>query len=394
MLYSLGILLILGYISGQLFKKIGLPPLIGMIFTGIIIGENGLNILSQNLLDIAPDLRKLALVIILLRAGLGLRLSQLKAVGRPAILLSFLPAILEIAGICVIAPPLLNITLAEAALLGSVIAAVSPAIIVPRMLNLIASGHGKTHHIPQMIMAAASLDDIFVIVLFTSFSTMVTAGTFSPTTLLQIPISVITGGVLGFIFGILLTKIYKTYVTTPVYQILFILSSSFIFLGIEDALANSTVITMSALFAIIVMSAVIYSKNPENSQPLVNILGGIWQVAEIILFVLVGTSVNMLYVINAGPVIVAVLLFGLVFRVMGVYLSTTKTQLTKKEKLFSAFAYIPKATVQAAIGSIPLSMGLACGETVLTGAVLAIIITAPLGAILIDKTYLHLLEKN
>ena len=392
MLISIGLILILGFIGGELCKKIKLPSLVGMIGVGMLIGPFGLDLLSQDMLTVAPDFRQLALVIILLRAGLAIRLEDLKAVGRPAFLLCFLPACFEIVGIMIIAPSLLSITLLEAAILGTVLAAVSPAVIVPRMLRLIDEGYGKKHHIPQMIMAGASVDDVFVIVLFTSLTAVAVGGTFTASTLIQVPISIVLGILLGVIGGVLLHNVFaRTKLAMP-YKVMVVLSVSILLIGIEDILAPY--IPLSALLGIMSMGVMLYRLNSDLAQMFSKQFGSLWLVAEILLFVLVGTAVDISYALSAGLAVLGVIIFALLFRVIGVLLSTAKTQLTPKERSFTVLAYLPKATVQAAIGAIPLAMGLPCGNIVLTAAVVAILFTAPLGAMAIDTTYKKLLTKE
>ena len=392
MLVSIGIILVLGFLAGEICKKIKLPSLIGMIAIGMLIGPFGMNLLSADMLTVAPDFRQLALVVILLRAGLALRLDDLKAVGRPAFLLCFVPACFEIVGVMIIAPPLLSISLLEAGILGTVLAAVSPAVIVPRMLRLMDEGYGTKHHIPQMIMAGASVDDVFVIVLFTALTAVATGGSVTASTFIQVPVSILLGIILGIIAGFILNKIFNKTNLNIAHKVMIVLATSILFIGLEDILAPY--IALSALLGIMSMGAMIYRQNNTLAQSLSQKFGSLWMVAEILLFVLVGTAVDISYALNAGLLVLGVIVFALVFRVFGVVVSTAKTPLTTKERGFSVLAYLPKATVQAAIGAVPLAMGLPCGNIVLTGAVVAILFTAPLGAIAIDLTYKKLLDKE
>lgn len=392
MLTSLALIFLTGLILGSLFERLKLPKLLGMIFTGILLGPYVLNLLDDSILSISPDLRQLALVIILTRAGLALDIEDLKKVGRPAILMCFIPALLEIIGIVLVAPPLLNISLLDAAIMGAVVAAVSPAIIVPRMLKLMEEGYGAQNSIPQLIMAGASVDDIFVIVLFTSFTSIASGEQFTPTTLFQIPVSIILGILLGVIAGLLLAILFKRLHMRDSTKTIILLSISFLLIALEKALES--IVPISGLLAIMGMGATLLQSSPQVAKRLSSKFSKLWVASEILLFVLVGATVDIQYALSAGLLAILVILVGLIFRMLGVYLCLLKTALSKKERLFCMIAYCPKATVQAAIGSIPLTMGLDCGQIVLTVAVLAILITAPLGAVGIDTSYTKLLTKS
>ena len=390
MLTSLSLIFLLGLISGKIFEEFKLPSLLGMIITGVILSPYAFNLLDPSILKISADLRQVALVIILTRAGLSLDINDLKKVGRPAILMCFVPACFEIIAVVLVAPRLLNITILEAAIMGSVIAAVSPAVVVPRMIKLINEGYGRKNSIPQLIMAGVSVDDIFVIVLFTSFISLEVGGRISALDFIQIPISIILGIIVGLIVGFLLVKLFKKFSIRDTNKIIIILSISFLLLELEKVLEN--IIGMSALLSIMTVGIVISRKNFKLGSRLSLQYNKLWVGAEILLFVLVGATVDLSYALKAGIPGISIVLISLSFRMIGVYVSLYKTRLSRKEKIFSMIAYTPKATVQAAIGAIPLTMGLACGQDVLTVAVLSILITAPFGAIGIDRLYDKLLK--
>lgn len=392
MLTSLALIFILGILLGSIFKKIKLPSLIGMILTGIILGPYALNLLDSSILTISADLRQLALVIILTRAGLSLDLKQLKKVGRPAILMSFVPACFEIIGVIILAPLLLKISVIEAAIMGAVIAAVSPAVIVPRMINLMDKGYGTNRSIPQLIMAGASVDDIFVIVLFTTFIGLAQGEKVSIIEFIKIPISIVLGLIIGVICGYLLTILFKKIHMRDSIKVLIILSVSFLLITLENNIKS--IIPFSGLLAIMAIGITILKVYPNLAVRISSKFTKLWVGAEILLFVLVGATVDIKYAISAGVISILVVLGALIFRMVGVFICLIRTKLNKKERIFCMLAYMPKATVQAAIGSIALSLGLQCGQIVLTVAVIAIIITAPLGAFLIDITYKKLLEKE
>lgn len=391
MLTSIALIILLGLFIGSIFTKLKLPSLVGMILTGIILGPHMLNLLDSSIIGISSELRQIALVIILTRAGLALDIKDLKKVGRPAILMCFIPATLEILGFIILGPKLLNLPILDSAILGTVIAAVSPAVIVPRMLKLIEEGYGTNKSIPQLILAGASVDDIFVIVLFTSFTSIATTGSnFSISSIIEIPISIIIGIILGILTGIVLVYLFKKIHIRDSIKILIILSVSFLFITVEDLLKGF--IPISGLLAVMSLGATILKIYSKLARRISNKYSKLWVGAEVFLFVLVGASVDIKYAMNSGIITIILILGALVFRIFGVLLSLIKTEMNFKERLFSVIGYMPKATVQAAIGALPLSMGLASGEIILTVAVLSIIITAPLGATLIDNTYKKLLS--
>lgn len=392
MLTSLAFIFLLGMFLGYFFMKLKLPGLLGMLFTGIILGPYVLNALQPSLLSVSVDLRQLALVIILTRAGLALDIKDLMKVGRPALLMCFLPACFEIVGIMLIAPPLLHISLLDAAIMGSVVAAVSPAIIVPKMLNLMDQRYGTNKSIPQMIMAGGSVDDVFVIVMFTAFTGLALGGKISPISFLQIPVSIVTGLIVGIFLGWCMTLYFKRYHMRDSVKVLILLSVSFLLVALERVLKG--VVPISGLLAVMALGATILKTYDALAVRLSGKFSKLWVGAEILLFVLVGATVNIEYALGAGLAAIAVILLALLFRMLGVFVCMIKTPLTTKERLFCMIAYLPKATVQAAIGSLPLAMGLPCGEIVLTVAVLAILITAPLGAFGIDMTYKKLLAQE
>lgn len=392
MLFSLALIFLCGICLGGIFTKLKLPSLLGMLITGIILGPYALNLLDSSILNISADLRQIALIIILTRAGLNLDLQDLKKVGRPAFLMCFIPAIFEIIGMILLAPKLLGLTILEAAILGTVIAAVSPAVIVPKMLKLMNEGYGKSKSIPQLIMAGASVDDVFVIVLFTAFTGLASGGTISSLDFIKIPTSIILGFIVGAILGKLLSILFEKIHLRDSIKVVIILSVSFILVTVEKKFTG--IIGFSGLLAIMTMGGAIQKFRNIVATRLSLKFSKLWVAAEVVLFVLVGATVNINYALASGFLAVLLIFGVLIFRMLGVFICMLKTQLTTKERLFCMIAYCPKATVQAAIGSIPLSMGLSCGNIVLTVAVLAILITAPLGAFTIDLTYKKLLKKG
>ena len=391
MLTSIAIILLLGMLVGKLFSKLKLPSLLGMIIVGILLSPHCLNMIDESILNISGDLRQIALVIILTRAGLSLNLADLKKVGRPAIMMCFVPACVEMIGTIIFAPILLGISILDAAIIGSVIAAVSPAVVVPRMIRLIENGYGKDKSIPQLILAGASVDDVFVIVVFTAFTTLAATGEMSANSFLQIPISIVLGIILGCIVGIILVKFFKKFHMRDSVKVLVILSVSFLLLELQTQL--EAIVPVSALLAIMSMGIMMNQTYDVLAKRLSVKYNKLWLGAEIFLFVLVGIAVDLKYAVAAGMGVILLVILALIFRMLGVALSLVKTPLSKKERLFCAVAYTPKATVQAAIGTIPLSMGLVCGELVLTVAVISILITAPFGAICIDNLYKKLLSR-
>ena len=392
MLTSIAVILLLGLLIGWIFSKLKLPSLLGMVIVGIVLSPHALNLIDESILGISGELRQIALVIILTRAGLSLDVSDLKKVGRPAVLMCFVPACVEILGTVILAPMLLGVTMLEAAIIGSVIAAVSPAVIVPRMIKLIDEGYGKEKSIPQLILAGASVDDVFVIVVFTAFTALASTGEMSVNRFIQIPISIILGIMLGVCVGIVLVAFFKKCHMRDSVKILIILSISFLLLEIENRLHGF--ISVSGLLAIMSMGIIIKQKYGVLALRLSAKYNKLWLGAEVFLFVLVGATVDLRYVASAGVLAVLLVLAALIFRMTGVAVSLLKTDLSKRERLFCMVAYTPKATVQAAIGAIPLSMGLECGNIVLTVAVVSILITAPFGAICVDNLYKKLLEKR
>ena len=389
MLTSVALILLLGLLLGSIFSKMKLPSLLGMIIVGIILSPHALDLIDKSILGISADLRQIALVIILTRAGLSLNIDDLKKAGRPAILMCFVPACIEIVGTIILAPILLGVTVLEAAIIGSVIAAVSPAVIVPRMIKLIDEGYGKNHSIPQLILAGASVDDVFVIVVFTALLSLASTGTISVISFLQIPVSILMGVVIGTAMGSILVIFFRKFHMRDSVKILIILSFSFLLLELQNRLEG--MIPISGLLAIMSLGIVIKQKYSVLAKRLSSKYNKLWVAAEVFLFVLVGATVDLKYAISSGIYAVLLVIGALVFRMLGVAMSLIKTKLTTKEKLFCMIAYTPKATVQAAIGAIPFTMGLACGQTVLTVAVLSILITASFGAICIDNLYKKLL---
>ena len=392
MLTSLAFIFLLGLILGALFTKLKLPALLGMILTGIILGPYVLNLLDNSILSISPSLRQLALVIILTRAGLAMNIEDLKRAGRPALLMCFLPALFEITGTVLIAPKLLGITVLEAAIIGSVIAAVSPAVVVPRMLKLIEEKRGTGKSIPQLIMAGASVDDVFVIVLFTSFLGFEKGGGLSAVKLIYVPVSIIVGIIAGLIVGYILVKFFKKFHMRDSVKVVILLSMSFLLLELEKRIGEK--VPFSALIAVMSIGIGILKNYDVLAKRLSAKFSKLWVAAEILLFVLVGATVDIKYAVAAGILAVILILGALVFRMAGVFCCLLGSRLNTKERAFTMMAYTPKATVQAAIGGIPLAMGLACGELTLTVAVLSILITAPLGAFAIDYSYKKLLKKE
>jgi len=398
MLTSLSFIFLVGLAMGAICQKLKLPRIIGMLATGIVLGPYVLDFLDPSILSISADLRKMALIIILLKVGLSLNLDDLKKVGRPAIMMSFVPASFEIIGYLLFAPSILGITRVEAAVMGSVLAAVSPAVVVPRMVQLMETKYGTEKAIPQMIMAGASCDDIFVIVLFTTFLSMAQGGSADIKAFANIPISIILGIILGAIVGYLLYLFFETAYAKKHYvrnsmKVIIVLGFSFLLIAIEGWLEGK--IAVSGLLAVVSMACVLKMKcTAFVSKRLSEKFGKLWLAAEVILFVLVGAAVDIRYTLEAGIAVVAMIFVALIFRSFGVLLCTVKTNLSAKERAFCVIAYLPKATVQAAIGSVPFAAGLPCGKIVLSVAVMAIIITAPLGAFGMDLTYKKILTRE
>lgn len=398
MLTSLAFIFLAGLLMAEICRRIHLPRIIGMLATGIILGPYALNLLDSSILSISADLRQMALIIILLKAGLSLNISDLKKVGRPALLMSFVPACFEILGFILFAPYFLGVTRIEAAVMGAVVGAVSPAVVIPRMVKLMESGHGTDKSIPQLIMAGSSCDDIFVIVLFSTFTGMAQGNGASLSELAGIPVSIILGIILGAAAGYALSFIFETayahkhYVRNSM-KVIIVLGSSFMLMAAETWLKD--IVPVSGLLAVVSMACVIKLKSVSFvSNRLSEKFGKLWLAAEVILFVLVGAAVDIRYTLDAGAAAILMILTALVFRSIGVTICLAKTQLDRRERLFCIISYLPKATVQAAIGSVPLSMGLPCGRIVLSVAVLSILIAAPLGAFGMDATYKKFLKKT
>ena len=392
MLVSIALILLVGMSMGWICRKIKLPGLLGMLITGIVLGPYVLNMLDIKLLGISADLRKIALIIILTRAGLGLDLTSLKKIGRPAVLMCFVPATFELAGMLLLAPRLMGMSLLEAAVMGAVLAAVSPAVVVPRMVKLMDEGYGVKEGIPQLILAGASVDDVYVIVLFSTFSGMMQGEGASVIRFVNIPVSIILGMIIGLTIGILLAFYFQKVHIRDTAKVLIILGISFLLAAAEDSL--TTPVTFSALIAIMFIGVGLQRKREAVAKRLAVKYGKLWVAAEVFLFVLVGATVNIGYLGRVGVRALLMIAGALLFRMAGVWVCLLGTGLKTGEKAFTMLAYTPKATVQAAIGGIPLALGFACGDTVLTVAVLAIVLTAPLGAFAIDLSYRKLLTKS
>ena len=390
MLFSLALIFLLGFLAGELCKKLHLPALIGMLGVGILLGPHVFSLIDSSVLDISAQLRKIALVIILMRAGLSLNLADLKKVGRPAVLMCFVPACFEILGMALLAPALLGISLTDALVMGAVVGAVSPAVIVPKMLKLMEEKRGQKYSIPQLILAGASVDDVFVIVMFSVFTGLAQSGTVNALDFAKIPVSLILGIAAGILVGFILGKLMKLTHIRDTAKLLILVSVSFLLCTVEDTFGAA--VPFSSLVAVMTSGITINKIRPEAAERLSARFGRIWVAAEIVLFVLVGAAVDINYAVSAGIAAVILIFAVLLFRMAGVAVCLIKTKIPFKQRLFCCLAYLPKATVQAAIGGVPLAMGLSCGNIVLTVAVLSIIITAPLGAFLIDLTYKKLLD--
>ncbi|MFK7722651.1 cation:proton antiporter [Pilosibacter sp. HC1M1C21] len=398
MLTSLALIFLVGLSAAAICGYLHLPRIIGMLFTGIILGPHVLGLLDDKILSISSELRQIALIIILLKAGLSLNLADLKKVGRPAVMMAFVPASFEICGYLLCAPMILGITRIESAVMGAVLAAVSPAVVVPRMVQLMENRYGTEKSIPQMILAGASCDDIFVIVLFSTFAGMAQGGTADFTQFLNIPVSIVLGILLGATVGYLLSLFFETAYAKEHYvrnsmKVIVVLGLSFLLMAVETW--AKPYVSVSGLLAVVSMACVLKMKCPKSvSGRLSEKFGKLWIAAEVVLFVMVGAAVDIRYTATAGGAAVVMILLALIFRAAGVCVCMAGTALNKKERLFTVIAYLPKATVQAAIGSVPMAMGLSCGQIVLSVAVLAILITAPLGAIGMDVTYRRLLKRQ
>jgi NhaP-type Na+/H+ or K+/H+ antiporter len=392
MLKSIALIILIGMSAGWVCRKVKLPGLLGMLFTGIILGPYVFNLLDSSILLVSADIRKIALVIILTRAGLTLNLEDLKKVGRPAFLMCFVPATFEMIGMIILAPRLLDVSLIEAAVIGAVVAAVSPAVVVPEMIKLMEEGYGTKQGIPQLILAGASVDDVYVIVMFTAFTSLAQGSNVSVMSFVNIPVSIIFGIIIGIIIGKALAVVWKKVHIRDTVKAAIFLSVALLLVGVEASL--NTPITFASLISVMFIGIALKKDRPEVAFRLSQKYNKMWVWAEVMLFVLVGATVDIGYVAYAGVSAIVIIIGALIFRMAGVALCMAGTKLKLKERVFCMLAYTPKATVQAAIGGVPLSMGLACGNTVLIVAVLAIIITAPLGAFAIDMTYRKLLKKS
>ncbi len=391
MLTSLAYIFLLGLALASTVEKLRLPRLVGMLIAGIVLGPFVLNAIDTSILGISLDIRKMALIVILIRAGLALNLHELRQVGRPAILMSFVPACFEMATVIAIAPTLLNISYLDAAIVGVVLAAVSPAVIVPKMLNLMEQKIGTQKGIPQLIMSAGTIDDLFLITLFTVFTGMALGGEFTASSLASVPLAVVTGAIVGAAIGYVLCLTFKRIHIRDSIKVLLILAICFLLTTLETLLEG--IIPFSALLAVMALGVTLLQFYATLAKRLSVKFSKIWIVAEIMLFVLVGISLDVDYALQAGVAVIALIFIALLGRMVGVWVSLLGTHFTPKEKLFCMLAYLPKATVQAALGAVPLSMGLDCGHIVLTVAAISILITAPLGALAIDATYKRLLDQ-
>lgn len=392
MLLSLTLILFCGFALGGIMQKLKLPALLGMMVTGIILGPFVLNLIDASILEISADLRQIALIVILIRAGLALDLKDLKKVGRPAVLMCFVPATIEMAAVTIFGPMLFGISCLEAAIMGAVLAAVSPAVVVPRMLNLIKNGYGVKKGIPQLIMAGASVDDVYVIVLFTSFTGMYQGQAFNTAGLLKVPVSIVLGLALGILCGLMIVGLFRKIHMRDTVKILILMGTAFLFVSLESAIKEA--VPLSGLLAVMALGGTIYRQYGNLAKRLSVKYEKVWIGAELLLFVLVGAAVDIRSLASVGAAAAALIAIALAFRMVGVALCLVKTKLNRKERLFTAISYLPKATVQAAIGGIPLALGIPAGNTILTVAVVAILITAPVGAFGADLTYKKLLEKN
>ena len=391
MLLSIALILLCGMVMGSICKKLHIPSLAGMLITGIFLGPYVFDLIDPSILNVSADLRKIALIIILTRAGLSLDLEDLKQVGRPAILMCFLPACFEILGMVLIAPKLLHISVLDAAIMGAVVGAVSPAVVVPKMIRLLEEGYGVKKSIPQLILAGASVDDVFVIVMFTAFTGLAQGQSVSVRSFINIPVSIATGVIVGLLTGIILAEFFAKVHLRDTVKVIIIMCVSFILVTLEDTFGDA--IPFASLIAIMAIGVALQKRRQVVANRLASKFNKLWVVSEILLFVLVGSTVDIKYAFKAGGSIIFLILAVLVFRMAGVFCCLIKTKFNAKERLFCMLAYSPKATVQAAIGGVPLAMGLSCGNIVLTTAVVSILIAAPLGAFLIEATYKKLLEK-
>lgn len=392
MLISIALILICGFILSGIFHKLHIPGLLGMLISGIVLGPYVLNLIDSSILQISSDLREIALIVILVRAGLSLDIKDLKKVGRPAIMMCFIPATFEIIGAVVLGTVLLGISVIEAAIIGAMLAAVSPAIIVPKMLTLMEKGYGRKKSIPQLIMAGASADDIYAIVLFTSFIGIYKGGAFSAWSLLNVPISIITGFAAGIVVGFILVQVFMKFHIRDTIKVLIILGVSLLMVGFEEQITS--IIPFSGLLAVMALGGTVLKLREVVAKRISGKFSKIWVAAELILFVLLGAAVDINYISIAGIAAVIIIIGALLFRAIGTSISLIKSGLNAKEALFCNIGYLPKATVQAAVGAIPLAAGVASGNIILSIAVISILITAPIGAIGIDLSYKRLLKKG
>lgn len=392
MLLSIAIISISSLLLAKIFKLLKLPSFLGMLLAGIIIGPFALDLIDINILNISDDLRQIALIVILIRAGLALNISDLKKIGKKGILLAFIPATLEIAAVILLAPLIFGISYTTAAIMGAIVAAVSPAVVVPRMIKFIDEGYGTDKKIPQMILAGASIDDVYVIVLFYAFLKLGQGGSLTLLTVLNVPLSIVLGILLGILLGYLGSLFFKKFNMRDTIKVLLIFATGFLFITLEDVLSKT--IALSGLIAVMSFGISLKQNSPELSERLVVKFEKIWVVAEIMLFVLVGALVDVTVLVDVGLLAILLIISAMIFRMLGVYVSLLGSNLNSKEKLFTAISYTPKATVQAAIGAIPLSLNLPYGELILMVSVLAICITAPFGAIMMDNLHKKLLNKE
>ncbi len=392
MLLSIALIILISLTLATLFERVKLPGILGMLLTGIILGPFVLNLIDSSILDISGDLREIALIVILIRAGLSLDVKDLKEVGRPAILLSFLPATIEIIAITLIAPIFFDISYLTALTMGAIVAAVSPAIVVPRMIKLIEKRYGRTHRVPQMILAGASIDDIYAIIIFTAAVNLQQGQDFSFITIINVPIAIILGALLGIISSIGIIWFFKKFHLRDTVKVMLIFAVGFLFITLEDVIQPW--IAVSGLLGVMALAMTLTKLHPVLSSRLIKKFEKIWVTAEIMLFVLVGALVDITVLVDAGLFSILLIMIALIFRMLAAYLSTLKTNLTGNERLFTVLSYTPKATVQAAIGAIPLALGLPHGDLILLVSVLAIVITAPFGAIAMDNTYKRLLTQE
>ncbi len=391
MLLSMALIILVGFVLGGLLHRIGIPSLIGMMAAGVLLGPTLLNMISPNLLLIGPELRQMALIVILLRAGLALDLKDLQAIGRPAVLLSFVPATFELLAVMGLSHLLLGLSLLDGAILGAILAAVSPAVVVPRMLNLMERQWGQTHKVPQLVMAGASADDLFVIMVFSILLAVATGSGWSMAIVLKLPVSIVAGIGLGYGVGWTLVAVFRRWHMRDTVKVLVLLSASFMMVALEPLVPF---FPYSGLLGVMSLGVAILHRYPVLAKRITGKFSKIWVASELMLFALVGAAVDFSVLGQTGILAVMVVVGALMIRMMGVGVSLLKTPLTPKERGFVALAYLPKATVQAAIGSIPLAMGLASGGLMLSIAVLAIVISAPIGALAIDHTAQRLLSPS